>query len=345
MHFYFQTMKRNPLVLIQIPAYNEAESIVSAIQDIPHSIPGVGKIIIQVIDDGSRDNTAEVALANGADYVVRHTTNLGLSRAFMSGINHALQLGADIIVNTDADNQYPGRQIPDLVAPIINRKADIVIGDRQPGKNEHFPVHKRILQVIGSWFVSFLSGSKVNDAASGFRAYSRHAALRLQVFNEFSYTLETIIQSNREHIRIEYVPIETNPAVRPSRLHKGILNFLYKQGGTIIRSVVLYRPIRTAIMIGSPMILAGLFFIMRFLVVYFQGGAGYTRYIQSVSIGGTIFLFGILIFIVGFLGDALRTNMRMLQEVLVRLRNHPGDQNDRTFDDLEVLSRDESQSK
>jgi len=337
-------MKNDKFLVVQIPAYNEAESIVTVIQDVPRSIPGISKIIIQVIDDGSHDNTAEVALANGADYVVSHTTNLGLSRAFMSGINHALQLGADIIVNTDADNQYPGRQISNLVAPIINKKADIVIGDRQPGSNVHFSLHKRLLQVIGSWFVSFLSGSKVNDAASGFRAYSRHAALRLQVFNEFSYTLETIIQSNREHIQIQYVPIETNPVVRPSRLHKGIINFLYKQGGTIIRSVVLYRPIRTAIMVGSPMILAGLFLILRFLVVYLQGGAGYTRYIQSVSIGGTIFLFGILIFIVGFLGDALRTNMRMLQEVLIRLRNHPGDQNDRTFDDFEVLSRNDKKN-
>lgn len=329
-------MEHIPLLVVQIPAYNEASNIAEAINDIPKSIPGVGKIIIQVMDDGSRDNTTEVALESGAQYVVRHTTNLGLSRAFMSGINHALQLGADIIVNTDADSQYPGRKIADLVAPIINQEADIVIGDRQPGKNQHFPPHKRLLQVIGSWFVSRLSGAQVKDAASGFRAYSRYAALRLQVFNEFSYTLETIIQSNREHIRIVYVPIDTNPAVRPSRLHKGILNFLYKQGGTIIRSFVLYRPIRTAVIIGSPMLIAGLALILRFLFVYIQGGSGYVRYIQSVSIGGTLFLFGILIYSVGFLGDALRTNMRMLQEILVRMRNTPQGPGDHTYDHLEV---------
>ncbi len=202
-----------------------------------------------------------------------------------------------------------------------------------------FPFHKRLLQVIGSWFVSFLSGSKVRDAASGFRAYSRYAALRLQVFNEFSYTLETIIQSKREHIKIVYVPIQTNPAVRPSRLHKGIFNFLYKQGGTIIRSIVLYRPIRTAILIGSPFVLVGFGLIVRFLVYYLTGESGIARYVQSVSIGGTLLLFGFLIFVVGFLGDAIRTNMRMLQETLIRLRNTDSNRSDQTFDSMTVLTR------
>jgi glycosyltransferase involved in cell wall biosynthesis len=333
-------MMNNPKILvIQVPAYNEEESIPAVLNEIPRSIPGVDNILIQVIDDGSVDNTAEVALANGADYVVRHSSNQGLSRAFMTGITHALKLGADIIVNTDADSQYPGEQIPFIVEPILHGKADMVIGDRQPARNQHFPYYKRVLQVIGSWFVSYLSGNQIKDAASGFRAYSRYAALRLQVFNEFSYTLETIIQSKRENIKIVYVPITTNPAIRPSRLHKGIFNFLYKQGGTIIRAIVLYRPIRTAIIIGSPFILTGLFLIGRFLWVYLSGGSGIARYVQSVSIGGTLLLFGFLIFVVGFLGDAIRTNMRMIQEVLIRLRNTDTKNPEQTYDSSVVLSR------
>ncbi len=332
-------MKSNPLLVIQIPAFNESKSIASVIQELPKSIPGIRQIIIQVIDDGSKDMTTEVALKSGADYVIRHPNNLGLSRAFMTGINHALQLGADIIVNTDADSQYPGHQVINLVNPLVIGKADIVIGNREPGKNQHFPFYKRYLQVIGSWFVSFLSGKRSPDATSGFRAYSRFAALRLQVFNEFSYTLETIIQGNREHIRIKYVPIKTNPAVRPSRLHKGLFNFLFKQGGTILRSIILYRPIRAALLIGTPAFLAGIFFILRFIFVYLEGDSNYLRYLQSVSIGGTLFLFGILVYIFGFLGDALRTNMRMMQEILIRMRNRTDIQPDLTFDNLEVLSR------
>jgi len=324
-------------LVIQVPAYNEADDIGAMLQDLPKSIPGVDKITIQVIDDGSRDDTCQVSLDNGADLVIRHTTNHGLARTFMTGITHAIDLGADIIVNTDADNQYPADQISSLVEPILRSEADIVIGDRQPGKNQHFPWYKRILQIIGSWFVSFLSGSKVPDAASGFRAYSRYAALRLHVFNEFSYTLETIIQSNRERIKILYIPILTNPAIRPSRLHKGIFNFLYKQGGTIIRSLVLYRPIRSAVLIGSPFILVGLVLIVRFLVVYLFGGSGIARYIQSVSIGGTLLLFGFMIFIVGFLGDAIRTNMRMLQEALIRMRNNDSTRVGETFDSQSVI--------
>ena len=334
-------MKSNLILVIQIPAFNESHTIASVIKDLPKSIPGIKNIVIQVIDDGSKDTTSETALKAGSDYVVRHPKNLGLSRAFMSGINHALQLGADIIVNTDADSQYPGNQIASLVKPIVAGKADVVIGDRLPGKNQHFPFYKRFLQVIGSWFVSFLSGKRSPDATSGFRAYSRYAALRLQVFNEFSYTLETIIQCNREQIRIKYVPILTNPAVRPSRLHKGLFNFLFKQGGTIIRSIILYRPIRAAMIIGSPAILAGMILILRFLFVYITGGSNYLRYLQSVSIGGTLFLFGILVYIFGFLGDGLRTNMRMMQEVLIRMRNNPNVLPNQTYDNLEVFSRED----
>ena len=301
-------ISQKPLKLvIQIPSYNESETLPLVLKSITRNIPGITQVLVQVIDDGSQDQTTEVALANGADYVIRHKNNRGLSQTFMTGITHALRLGADIIVNTDADNQYPSNEIPRLVAPIAAGQADIVVGDRQPGKNQHFSAFKRLLQVIGSKFISWVSGADVPDAASGFRAYSRYAALRLNVFNDFSYTLETIIQSNRERIKILYLPIQTNKPSRPSHLHKGLFHFLFKQGGTIIRSVMLYRPIRTTLQIGVPISLVGLFFLLRFLYFYVIGHTGIARYTQSVSIGGTLLVFGLLVILVGFLGESIRS--------------------------------------
>ncbi len=224
-----------------------------------------------------------------------------------------------------------------LVAPIFAGKADIVIGNRLPGENKHFPFYKRVLQVIGSKFVSWISGAHIPDAASGFRAYSRFAALRMQVYNEFSYALETIIQSNRERLTVLYVPITTNPASRPSRLHKGIIHFLFKQGGTIIRSIILYRPIRSALLLGTPVLTAALFLLFRYLYFYFIGETGAARHIQSVFVGGTLFLFGLLVIAVGFLGEGLRTNQRMMQEVLIHLRDIEHDDHEATYDGLEII--------
>jgi glycosyltransferase involved in cell wall biosynthesis len=330
--------KRKITLVIQIPAFNEVETLPTVLKEIPRSIPGVDQVIVQVIDDGSHDQTAQVALDNGADFVVRHLNNRGLAHTFITGITHALKLGADIIVNTDADNQYPCSEILKLVCPIIEKEADIVIGDRQPGKNEHFPWYKRILQVIGSGFISYISGAKTPDAASGFRAYSRYAALRLQVFNEFSYTLETIIQSNRERIKIVYIPIQTNETVRPSRLHKGIFNFLLKQGGTIVRSYILYRPLRSALTLGIPIGTVGILLILRFLFFYVTGNSGIARYTQSVSIGGTFFLFGFLIIMVGFIGESIRSNQRMLEEIIIKMRNDKFSDDPSQFDGLEVFA-------
>lgn len=308
------------ILFVQIPCYNEAGTLGKTLQDIPRAIPGISEIKTLVIDDGSSDETIQAAFTNGADYVVQHRRNRGLARAFMTGITTALALGADIIVNTDADHQYPGRYISELVAPILANKADLVIGDRQAGKNIHFSPIKRLFQVVGSWVIRKISGTDAPDAPSGFRAYSRYCALRIQVHNTFSYTLETLIQAGKQRMAIAHVVIQTNPNLRPSRLHKGILNFIWQQTGTIIRSYVLYQPLKSFVTLGLPFITAGVFLLCRFLY-YYSIGIGGSRYIQSISIGGTLFIFGMLLIFLGLLGDAMRANRQMLEEILIQLRD------------------------
>jgi glycosyltransferase involved in cell wall biosynthesis len=307
-------------LVIQIPCYNEAQTLAETINDIPKSIPGIGKIIVLVVDDGSSDNTAQVALKSGADFVVCHRQNRGLARAFMTGLTTAIALGGDIIVNTDADHQYPGRYIQSLVSPILSGTADLVIGDRQPGTNIHFSPIKRFLESFGSWVIRRLSQTDAPDAPSGFRAYSRYAALRMQVYNNYSYTLETLIQVGREKMAVAHLPIETNPTLRPSRLHKGILNFIWHQGGTIIRAYTLYQPLKTFVSLGLPFLLVGGFLIGRFLFYYLLGETGVGRYSQSVSIGGTMAMFGLILMFMGLLGDAIRANRAVMEEILIRQR-------------------------
>jgi glycosyltransferase involved in cell wall biosynthesis len=307
-------------LIVQIPCYNESDTLAGAISDIPRSIPGIDEVIILIIDDGSDDNTAQVALDGGADYVVRHRQNRGLAQAFMTGLTTSLALGADIIVNTDADQQYPGRYIPELIAPLLSSEADLTIGDRKPGTNAHFSPIKRQLEVFGSWVLRNLSRTDAPDAPSGFRAYSRYAALRMHVFNRYSYTLETLIQVGRERMALAHIPIETNPPTRPSRLHKGILNFIWRQSGAIIRSYVLYQPLRSFSLLGLPFLMAGGFLIGRFLFFYLTGATGLARHVQSVSIGGTALIFGMILVFLGLLGDALRANRKVMEEILIRMR-------------------------
>ena len=314
-------------LIIQIPSYNEASTLGKTISDIPKFIPGISHIVTLVVDDGSIDNTVQIAFNSGADYVVRHRRNRGLAQAFMTGINTALALGADIIVNTDADHQYPGRYIQDLCAPILAGTADLVVGDRQAGKNIHFSPIKRTFQVIGSWIIRRISQTDTPDAPSGFRAYSRYAALRMHVYNSFSYTLETLIQAGKQRMAIEYITIETNPNLRPSRLHKGIFNFIWQQSGTIIRSYVLYQPLKSFVLLGFPFLLTGGFLIARFLFLYFTGTSGIARNIQSVSIGGTLSVFGMLLVFLGLLGDAVRANRQIMEEILIRLRDEKTSEN------------------
>jgi len=306
--------------VIQIPCYNEAQTLGETLADLPGSLPGISKVIILVVDDGSTDDTAQVALRGGADYVVRHRQRRGLAQAFITGLSTALALDADIVVNTDADHQYPGRYVPDLVAPILAGRADFVVGDRQPGRNIHFSPFKRLLERAGSWVIRVLSRTDAQDAASGFRAYSRFAALRLHVHSSYSYTLETLIQAGRENMAIAHVPIETNAALRPSRLHSGALDFIWRQSGTIVRSYVLYQPLASFFVLGIPFLLAGAFLIARFVYFYLTSNLEGGRYVQSVSIGGTLALFGLLLMCMGLLGDALRANRQLTQDVMSRLR-------------------------
>lgn len=307
-------------LVIQIPCYNEAQNLGQTIADLPALISDVDKIIVLVVDDGSTDDTVQVALNTGADYVVRHRKNRGLGRAFMTGLTTALALGADVIVNTDADHQYPGRYIPDLVRLVLSGSADVAVGDRRPGSNVHFSPYKRLLERLGSWVIRGLSQTDAPDAASGFRAYSRYAALRLQVHNDYSYTLETLIQAGKEGMAIAHVSIETNPALRPSRLHSGIFDFIWRQSGTILRAYVLYQPLRSFLLLGLPVLLAGVLLLGRFLSLYLMDQSGVGRHMQSVSIGGTLTLFGLLLICMGLLGDAMRSSRQMLQELLVLLR-------------------------
>lgn len=325
-------------LVIQIPAYNEATTLPLALAELPRQIDGVDEIKVVVIDDGSKDGTAEVALAHGADYVIRHRQNRGLSRAFMDGIQFSLALGADIIVNTDADNQYPGSDIPELIQPILARTHDLVIGDRQLNKNQHFSPFKRFLERIGTAFVRRVSSTNVPDAASGFRAFSRYAALPLQVYNPYSYTLDTLIQAGKSQLKIGSVPIHTNPATRASRLHKGMAHFIWRQGGAIVRSYLLYQPLRSFMASGLLLGLPGLALIIRFLVVYFMGDGD--RFIQSVTLGGAMLVGSLLLFIFGFLADATRANRQLLEETLIRERDSSRyNPKEKEFLGLDVLSK------
>lgn len=307
-------------LIIQIPAYNEIDSLPGTLDGLPRSLPGVDEIVVVVVDDGSTDGTAQAALDHGADYVLRHRRNRGLSKAFLDGIQLALALGADVIVNTDADHQYPGSEIENLIAPILDGSADLVVGDRQLTKNEHFSPFKRFLEYLGSGFVRRVSNTNVPDAASGFRAFSRHAALPLQVYNPYSYTLETLIQAGKSRMKIESVPIKTNAAQRESRLHKGMLNFIWRQGGAIIRSYILYQPLRTFLSWGAIIGVVGLALLLRFVYFYFATDTT-ARYLQSVSIGGTLLLVGIILVIIGFLADSMRANRELTEETLVHQRD------------------------
>ncbi len=334
-------------LIVQIPAYNEAATLPETLADIPKDVPGFERTEILVVDDGSSDDTTRVALECGADYVIRHRRNRGLARAFMTGLTSSLALGADVIVNTDADHQYPGRYIADLAAPIVSGAADLVIGDRQPGSNIHFSPMKRLLENLGSWVMRYLSQTDAPDAPSGFRAYSRFAALRMHVYSTYSYTLETIIQAGRERMAIAHVPIQTNPALRQSRLHRGVLDFIWRQSGTIIRSYILYQPLRTFLLMGGPFLLAGAILIGRFMYLYLSHESGIGRYVQSVSIGGTLSVFGILLVLLGLLADAVRANRKIMEEILVRLRDSSGATLEETLEinGCEILRREDVGSR
>jgi glycosyltransferase involved in cell wall biosynthesis len=304
-------------LIVQIPAYNEEETIARTLRDIPRKIDGLTSVETLVIDDGSMDNTADAARKAGANHVVQLKTHRGLSAAFVAGVDAALRLGADIIVNTDADNQYAGADIPKLVAPIMRGSADVVIGDREVSKSPHMSPFKRLLQRLGSWTVGLASGVRVTDVTSGFRAFSREAATQINVFNPFTYTLETIIQSGNRNLGVQCVTVRTNPPSRPSRLYHGVGTYLRKSVSTIFRIYTLYKPLKTFFVIGLILILAGSAIGARFLFYFLQHQGGH---VQSLILAAVFLIIGFQTMLIGLVADLISVNRRLSEEVLVRLR-------------------------
>lgn len=308
-------------LVVQIPCYNEEETLPLVLNSIPRQMPGVDEVRVLVIDDGSSDGTVKVARQHGADYIVRHAGNKGLARAFRTGLDACLRLDADVIVNTDGDNQYPQQDIPLLITPVITGEADIVVGDRQTWHIAEFSPLKKLLQAWGSRVVRAVSGTSVADAPSGFRAYSREAALRLISLTGYSYTVENVIQAGKLGLITVNVPVEINPATRPSRLKKSNWDFVKKQTATILRLYTLYEPLRTFFYISLPFNLVGLLAILRFLYFhFFTEHTGIGRHVQSLVIGGTVLTLGLLLFVFGLLADLIAANRRLTEETLYRLR-------------------------
>lgn len=305
-------------LIIQIPCYNESETLEIALNDLPKHIDGIDSIEYLIINDGSKDNTMEVARNWGVHYIVDLKRNKGLAKGFMAGLDACLRNGADIIVNTDADNQYNAADIEKLVRPILEGKTDIVIGERPIDQTEHFSPLKKKLQHFGSFVVRKASKSDIPDAPSGFRAYSREAAMRLNVVNEYTYTLETIVQAGRSKIAMESVPIRTNGELRPSRLFNSMFGYVKKSMLTILRAFMMYRPLMVFTLIGAIIFVLGLLVGIRFLIFYFGGtGAGH---IQSLILASTLLLLGFQTFIVGLLADIISANRKILEDVQYHVR-------------------------
>lgn len=305
-------------LIIQIPCFNEAETLEVTLNDLPKHIDGIDEIEYLIIDDGSHDNTAEVAKKWGVHYVVRFRRNKGLAKGFMAGLDACLKNGADIIVNTDADNQYCGADIETLVRPILDKKAHIVIGERPIDDTEHFTPLKKKLQHFGSWVVRKASKTTIPDAPSGFRAYSREAAMRINVINDYTYTLETIVQSGREKMAGMSVPIRTNPELRESRLFHSMWGYIKKSMLTIVRTYLMYRPLYFFFMLGSILALVGVGFFVRYFVFFCSGEGG--GHLQSLILASTLLIVGFQTIVVGLLGDVISANRKILQDVQYHVR-------------------------
>jgi glycosyltransferase involved in cell wall biosynthesis len=303
-------------LIIQIPCLNEAEHLPATLLSLPRQMPGFDSVEWLVVDDGSTDNTASVALLHGADHVIRLPYNQGLARAFMAGIEAALRAGADVIVNTDADNQYDAGCIPDLVAPILAGRAQIVVGARPIEEIAHFSYVKRKLQRLGSFAVRMASGTNIEDAASGFRAIHRNAAQRLYVFNDFTYTLETIIQAGRKNIPTTSVPIRVNGETRPSRLFRSITSYVTRSMSVILRIALLYRPLAVFASLAALIALPGVIAIIRFLYFYAMGDS--RGHIQSLAIAGVLVSVAAIVAMGGLLADLIAANRILLEDLRAR---------------------------
>ena len=305
-------------LIVQIPCLNEEETLPLTVRDIPRKIKGIDTVEILIVDDGSTDRTSEVAKEIGVDHIVRNINNKGLAASFRIGLDACLRLGADIIVNTDGDNQYNGKDIPKLVAPILSGKAEIVIGDRQTSKIPHFDFYKRTLQKFGSAIVRILSGSKVPDAVSGFRAFSRDAAMQINILTRYSYTVETILQLSKRDIPIASVHVRTNPKTRDSRLVKSIPSFVLNQFNTMTRMYAMHQPLRYFFYISMVFIVGGIIPMARFINFYVKGeGDGH---VQSLIFASVFIVIGFQVLVLGFLGDVISFNRRLIEEILFRVK-------------------------
>lgn len=322
-------------LIIQIPSYNEAQTLPVTLSALPRHLPGVDIVEYLVIDDGSTDGTERIAREAGVHHIVRLPRHLGLATGFMAGLETCLARGADLIVNTDADNQYNAQDIQLLIEPILKGEADIVIGDRGVARLESFSWPKRVLQRMGSWVITQVSGLKTPDATSGFRALSREAALHTLVLSEYSYTLETLIQAGAHHMAVLYVPVRTNPQTRPSRLMRNIPHYLTNSGTTILRSYTMYRPLHVFTLISLVMVIAGLVLMVRYLFFYLNGqGSGH---VQSLILAAILLILGFQTFFIGLLADLMGFNRKILEELLYRIKRSELDQQKRPptthFDD------------
>ena len=316
-------------LIIQIPGLNEATTLPATLADLPRSVPGIDVVETLIIDDGSRDNTADIATSLGVTHVIRFRQRKGLAAAFMAGIDASLRRGADFIVNTDADNQYAGRDIPRLLEPLLRGDADIVVGDRNIRDLANMSWPRKLLQRLGSWAVRLVSATKVPDTTSGFRAYTRDAALRMTIVSDFSYTLESLIQAGKQRMAVTHVPVATNPRTRPSRLFDSVLSYIKRSTATIVRIYTMYEPLKVFTYIGSTIFLAGFAISVRFLYYYLFTFESAGK-VQSLILSAVLMILGFQVVLIGLVADVISGTRKLLEDLLYRVRR------------MELASRDVS---
>lgn len=320
-------------MIVQIPCYNEAETLRATLADLPRYLPGIDELEVLVIDDGSTDATVFVAREANVDHLVSHSRNRGLACAFRTGLQAAIERGADIIVNTDGDNQYVGEDIANLIAPILDSRADIVVGDRQTWKLTRFSLGKRLLQAFGSWIVRGLSGADVRDAACGFRAFNREAATRLNLVTDFSHCMETVLQASAKGLRLVSVPIRTRPTQRESRLFRSTSAYLFHSATAILKTFCMYRPLRVFLPASGTLFLLGTTPIIRFLYLYARDGSA--GHIQSLVLGASLVVMSCLMLMFGLLAELIAYNRQLIETFIDRTKRREAD----TSRDSEVQSK------